>query len=342
MASFASSADNWTVDVIGAEAQPQCVVCGSGGSVIYENLDDRFFGASGRWNLSQCSKPLCGALWLNPMPLERDIWKAYRNYYTHEDAPQRHSSTRGMVGLTMRAIKRAYTSAHLAHADRKVAWREWMLGTLAYLDPTRRADTEFPLKYLPIEHRGRLLDLGCGRGDLLGKMRSFGWQAEGVDNDPIAVEAAHRNGFAVKAGSLHQQRFSEGSFDAVVMSHVIEHVHRPLQLLREARRVLKPGRRLVIATPNARSLGHRMLGAQWPLLDPPRHLQIFTPAGLAAMVRAAGFETVFVRTEVRTAAAMCSHLGIGSKLGRLLVCAENLASHLDPDAGEEIALFAIR
>ena len=39
---------------------------------------------------------------------------------------------------------------------------------LAYLDPTRRADTDFPLKYLPPGDRGRLLDLGCGSGDLLG------------------------------------------------------------------------------------------------------------------------------------------------------------------------------
>ena len=343
MASFLSSTENWIDEVIGAEAQPECVVCGEPGVPVYENLGDRFFGASGRWNLWRCPDPQCATIWLNPRPLERDIGKAYRNYYTHHASIQPDSeSPRGSVGVAMQAIKRAYIEAHLRYAENQIGWREWMLGALAFLDPTRRADTDFPLKYLPIEHRGRLLDLGCGSGDLLGRMRSSGWQAEGVDNDPVAVNAARRNGFTVRMGSLHQQRYPDASFDAVVMSHVIEHVHHPVELLREVHRILKPARHLVIATPNARSLGHRILGPRWPLLDPPRHLQIFTPRSLSTLVRAAGFKIGLVNTEVRTAAAIWSLMGKGPRLRRLLVSAENLAVHFDRDAGEEIVLVAVR
>ena len=282
-------------------------------------------------------------LWLNPMPLESDLWKAYRNYYTHEAGAEGDcESARGTIGTAMQVIKRAYVGAHLRYADHPIGRRDWLLGAMAYLDPSRRADTDFPLKYLPIEHRGRLLDLGCGSGDLLGVMTRLGWQVEGVDNDPEAVEVARRNGFEVRMGSLHEQRFPDASFDAVVMSHIIEHVHHPLELLTEVHRILKPERRLVMATPNAHSLGHRMLGARWPLLDPPRHLQVFTPRALEALVRAAGFNDVVVSTEVRTAAAMCSLIGKPAILARLLVGAENLALHIDRDAGEEIALVAVR
>ncbi len=282
-------------------------------------------------------------LWLNPMPLESDLWKAYRNYYTHQDCSEGDcESARALIGRTMQTIKHAYVEADLRYREHEIGWRKRMLGRLAYLDPTRRADTDFPLKYLPIEHRGRLLDLGCGGGDLLGRMLSLGWQAEGVDNDPAAVEASCRKGFAVRLGSLHEQRFPDASFDAVVMSHVIEHVHHPADLLKEVRRILKPGRRLVMATPNAQSLGHRMFGARWPFLDPPRHLQLFTPGALETLARRADFAEVKVSTEVRTAAAMCQLLGRSSSVGRFLVCAENLALHWIRDAGEEIALVAIR
>jgi SAM-dependent methyltransferase len=232
--------------------------------------------------------------------------------------------------------------------------RERALGVLAWLDPGRRAETDFPLKYLPLEKRGRLLDVGCGRGALLATMQSFGWRAEGIDLDPIVVAAARSKGLEVRAGSLLEQKLPDASFDAVVMGHRIEQVQHPLALLQEARRILKPGSRLVIATPNAACLGHRILREEWQFLDPPRHLQVFTPRALKRLVVAAGFQGLRVRTEVRTAAAMLplvrarrdtarsSLMRRSLVAGRLLVYAEKLALRFDREAGEEIALVAVR
>jgi 2-polyprenyl-3-methyl-5-hydroxy-6-metoxy-1,4-benzoquinol methylase len=284
-------------------------------------------------------------LWLDPMPLESDIWKAYRNYYTHEEECVLTGASgviRTRLRAMLQAIKRGYIASRLGHFEGEISWRQRALALLAYLDPTRRADTDFPLKYLPFETRGRLLDLGCGSGHLLGSMRALGWLAEGVDIDPVAARAARRKGFQVRVGSLFEQKFSAATFDAVVMSHVIEHVHQPLQLIEEVRRILKPGRRLVIATPNAKSLGHRLLAGRWPFLDPPRHLQVFTPQALLSLVRAAGFEDVQICTEIRTAAAMLPLIDGNRILGRLVEYGENFALHFDGDAGEEIALVAIR
>jgi 2-polyprenyl-3-methyl-5-hydroxy-6-metoxy-1,4-benzoquinol methylase len=344
LASVSYIADRFSDNLIRAAARPGCVVCGARGIPLYEDLSDSFFGASGRWNFSRCSRPQCAMLWLNPRPLENDIWKAYRNYYTHDDGGGANSTTssHGVIRATRQAIKRAYIASRLRYTDHQITWRERMLGVLAYLDPTRRADTDFPLKYLPCETRGRMLDLGCGSGELLGTMRSLGWQAEGVDVDPAAVEVARRKGFKVSIGSLHQQKFPDASFDAVVMSHLIEHVHQPFELLKEVRRILKRGHRLVIATPNARSLGHRLLGSRWPFLDPPRHLQVFTPRALKSLVLAAGFDDVRICTEIRTAAAMLPRIEGSRIAGRLFEYGENLALRFDSDVGEEIALVAVR
>lgn len=356
MASVSLIANECFDGVIEAAKQADCVVCGAVGVALYENLSDGFFGAAGRWNFARCCDPKCGMLWLNPRPFESEIWKAYRKYYTHEDAGAVNSEESPRVAL--QTIKRAYVASRLRYVEGEVALRWQVLSLLAYLDPTRRADTDFPLKYLPMETRGRLLDLGCGSGELLGRMQSLGWQAEGIDVDPVAAEAARRKGFKVSTGSLSEQKFPDSSFDAVVMSHVIEHVHQPLALIKEVRRILKPGRRLVIATPNARSLGHRMLRAQWPFLDPPRHLQVFTPRALKALMIAAGFQDLRVLTEIRTAAAMLPLMdarrsggqsvsgalrpGIMTRLkSRGVEYAENLALHFDRNAGEEIAMVAV-
>ncbi len=343
MASFSSIAGSFSDDLIRGTAQPDCVVCGASGIALYEDLTDRFFGVPGRWNFSRCSRPQCGTLWLNPMPLEGDIWKAYRNYYTHYDGDgaKNTTSSRGVTRAMLQAIKRAYIASRLRYTVREINWRERMLGMLAYLDPTRRADTDFPLKYLPCETRRRMLDLGCGSGELLRTMLSLGWQTEGVDVDPAAVETARRKGFKVRSGSLHEQRFPDASFEAVVMSHVIEHAHQPFELLKEVRRILRRGRHLVIATPNAWSLGHRLLASRWPFLDPPRHLQLFTPRALKSLVLTAGFEDVRVCTEIRTAAAMLPRIEGSRIAGRLFEYGENLVLHLDRDAGEEIALVAV-
>jgi 2-polyprenyl-3-methyl-5-hydroxy-6-metoxy-1,4-benzoquinol methylase len=339
-------------DKIRAQQRSWCGICGSIGLPSYGDLPDKFFGAAGRWNFSQCSRSQCGMLWLNPMPHPEDIWKAYRNYYTHdeESAPPTTSPLRTLKQV----VKRAYVGTHLGYRNRNLTMRERALGMLAWLDPARRADTDFPLKYLRFEGRGRLLEVGCGRGALLSTMQSFGWRAEGVDVDPVVVAAARRNGLDVHAGTLHARKFPDATFDAVVMSHLLEHVHHPLELLMEARRVLKPGCHLVLATPNAASLGHRILREEWPFLDPPRHLQVFTPRALRQLVIAAGFEDVRVGTELRTAAAMPSllrsrRLGTDASTsrmmriaGRLLACGEALALRFDREAGEEIALVALR
>jgi SAM-dependent methyltransferase len=301
----AIAAQNFTDEVIRATAQPDCFVCGANGVTLYQDLTDRFFGAAGHWNFARCSDRECGMVWLDPMPIEPDIWKAYRNYYTHYDSAERKIGT-GSTALqrASQSIKRAYIAAQLGHVEHKPSVPKRIVGLLAHLDPTRRADTDFPLKYLPFKPGGRLLDVGCGSGELLGTMHSLRWDAEGVDFDPAAVEAARRRGFKVKLGLVADQKYPDASFDAVVMSHLIEHVHAPLELLKEARRVLRRGGRLLMATPNIRGLGHRWMGRRWPFLDPPRHLQAFTPRALKLLARAAGFTEVRVCTEIRTAAAM--------------------------------------
>jgi hypothetical protein len=73
------------------------------------------------------------------------------------------------------------------------------------------------------------------------------------------------------------------------MWHALEHVHAPMQILREANRLLVPGGKLHVAVPNIDSLPFRWFGSTWYGLDVPRHLTHFAPWTLHLMLERAGF-----------------------------------------------------
>ena len=84
-----------------------------------------------------------------------------------------------------------------------------------------------------------------------------------MELDPGGVATARARGVPVYQGQLADAKFPDNHFDAVHSAHVIEHVYDPVALLRECFRILKPGGKLVIITPNTGSWGHRKFGSTW-------------------------------------------------------------------------------
>jgi predicted SAM-dependent methyltransferase len=79
------------------------------------------------------------------------------------------------------------------------------------------------------------------------------------------------------------------TFDLVTLSHVIEHLYDPIDVLKTCHKILKPGGRLWLETPNLESKGHEIFGKDWRDLDPPRHLLIFNRSSLIKAIGSAGF-----------------------------------------------------
>jgi SAM-dependent methyltransferase len=264
-------------------------VCRRVGKPLYSGLRDRLFGAPGEWSLKRCPGARCGLVWLDPIPLEGDVGRAYANYYTHPERDVKISRWWDLYYRSNYAVKNIHLRTRYGERGehrRAAAILTWFaIG----LYPPTRAIVEFPMRYLPRAQTGRILEIGFGHGRTIAKLRELGWDAEGVETDAVAVADARMRGLKVSCGSLAEQKFPDGHFDAIVSSHVIEHVHEPLQLMRESRRILRTGGRFIAATPNASSLGHRVFGRDWRGLEPPRHLQIFTPAAIRSLARMAGF-----------------------------------------------------
>ncbi len=276
-----------------ASPQPFCPNCSASGSVLYEDLDDRLFGAPGRWTMRRCDSPDCGALWLDPCPTREDLAQAYAGYYTHGTEARKDSPLR-------RAMREGYAALKLGYPPpRRRAGR--LLGALLGLLPKRRESTLYQWFYLPAQRDGRVLEIGCGAGAQLETLRDGGWTAVGIDFDPQAAAVARAKGLEVLVGDVRDLALPEGGFDAVVMAHVIEHVHQPVGLLAECSRLLRPNGTLVCITPNAASHGHRRFGRHWRGLEPPRHLTIFTPQALALAAMRAGLTVQTMRVTGRDA-----------------------------------------
>jgi SAM-dependent methyltransferase len=267
------------------EAVARCPACGGDRrELLYDGLSDRvWFCAGGGWSLHRCLD--CSAAFLDPRPDRGSIGRAYASYYTHSDEPPVPGPPAAHARVSMR---NGYVNARYGY-DFAPASR---LGPfLTRLFPKKRSFADRSVRNL---HRpsdgGRLLDVGCGQGTFLAEMRDAGWEVEGVEPDPRAAAVARANEIPVVDVSFEDASLAPASFDAVTMNHVIEHFHEPVEALRIARRLLRAGGLVWIATPNLASRGHALFARDWIGLDPPRHLVLFDRSSLTRAVREAGFE----------------------------------------------------
>lgn len=322
-----------------------CPVCAQRRrTMLYQDLSDRVFGtAPGRWTLWRCD--CCRAAYLDPRPTEASIGRAYRDYYTHEAAPTAEVlNLSGPLRRLALPLANGRLNGRLGYQERPRS-----RAGMALVPIFVRRDRELlgSVRFLSSCPGGRLLDVGCGGGEYLEIMRALGWTVVGVDPDPTAVTKAQRAGLDVRLGSLADAEFAGGCFEAVTLNHTIEHVHDPVDLLTECRRVLAPTGELMISTPNLDSQGHRVFGSDWLHLDPPRHIVIFTNQSLRVALERAGFGDVRqlpIRLRGATARASAELRGgtrfaAGARV-RLTAARANVRALRDPSRAEEVTLLA--
>jgi SAM-dependent methyltransferase len=224
------------------------------------------FGVPGSWDLLGCTADDCGLLWLGGLPDEQEVGRFYERYYTHVSR-----------GPTPDAVP----------AGLKRFWYAGKRGRA--IDEARRFYLDGP--------PGRVLEVGCGAGDNLARLRAMGFEVHGqeIDGEAARIAREHHR-LDVYVGPIDAAPFPRQDFDIIIMNHVVEHLREPARDLAASLRLLRPGGRLVCVTPNADSLSHRMLGRRWRGLEPPRHLFVYNPSTLRRRLTDAGFRSVDVFT----------------------------------------------
>ena len=183
---------------------------------------------------------------------------------------------------------------------------------LAYLSPRPNAErlaAYYPSRYFGARHPifkkqlmalrtrelgrpipgARLLDIGCGYGDFILACKQRGWEVVGAEQaaSPIFDRREELGLDIVTVEDLAE--LPDASFDVITLWHVFEHLADPRALLREIRRLLKVGGRLLIEVPNFGGWHGRFGGAAWHHLDVPRHLLHFSRTTLTEMLASQQF-----------------------------------------------------
>jgi SAM-dependent methyltransferase len=250
----------------------------------------------GDFSVMRCRR--CMSAYPDPWPTAEALGAYYPDDYYAYVAPNRLKlfDRGGLPAGVWYSAVRGFLSTRYGYTH--LGGSRALGGMVARVSPLReRAMFDFGVLLHPWTHHGAVLDVGCGSGQYLDLMRALGWRTVGVDISEGAVSAARDGlGLDARAGDLAGIGFPSNTFDAVSMSHTLEHVADPVRMLCEVKRVTKPGGRIAILVPNMRSMLSRMLRDYWLGLEIPRHLILFSPEGLRITLQRAGLHIEDVRT----------------------------------------------
>ena len=263
--------------------EPGCLLCGARGGETVAVAPEGGPDASGaRPAVLRCRA--CGLCYTSPRPTPDTIGCFYPDDYgPHQVRPA--------AGRSRRPSGRARRGSFRGRARGDVPWRG----------------------------EGRLLDFGCGGGAFLERMHRRGWRVMGVDASEAVVRRIEtERGLTALAGDLSAPALGAMQFDVITMRQSLEHVHRPLETLGRAFRLLASGGRLMVWAPSIEGLPFAWFGPAWYGLDLPRHLVHFTPSTLRRMVGEAGFEVdrlwmVSHPSWLRRSAALARRQGIAPR-----------------------------
>jgi len=120
---------------------------------------------------------------------------------------------------------------------------------LAGFNKDNRMDHMGILEYGGIGKKDIVLEIGCGLGILLSKVKAG--EKYGLESNEFAVATCKKKGLNVRLHEdVYRLPFDDKKFDVIIMNEVIEHIPKPEKALREIDRVLKTGGELIITTPN--------------------------------------------------------------------------------------------
>ena len=119
----------------------------------------------------------------------------------------------------------------------------------------------------------------------------------GIDLNPSAVEFGRGRGLDLRVASLRDAALAPGTFDAVSLFDVLEHLFDPTATLRDAGRLLRPGGIVFLYVPNYDSASRLLMGRDAHFIWPTHHLNYYTPATIQDLLKREGFEVEWLATE---------------------------------------------
>jgi 2-polyprenyl-3-methyl-5-hydroxy-6-metoxy-1,4-benzoquinol methylase len=169
---------------------------------------------------------------------------------------------------------------------------------------------------------GKILDIGTGTGHFVRHAGGKGWETLALELNVESVESLRNEGIEVIVKPLELADLSSGTFDAISMWEVLEHLAEPKTALAEARRLLKDDGVLLILVPNSASLVTSLLHEKSNTFGGHSHLNHFNPKSIRSVLNSLHFDILEMETVI-------------TELGTI----NNYLNFEDPYLGEAPAFF---
>ncbi len=246
-----------------------CRICGNGNGNNRFKAYEMMYGWGDEFDYFECSS--CGCIQIADIP--KDISRFYpADYYSLAKEKVRPA------GKIKSFIKRERSKRFLLDGKNVIG------RFIAAIYPP--PDILTLLKKAGACLDSKILDVGCGSGKLLLKLRKEGFTSlTGLDTN-LAENIDYDNGVKLYKGEIGTV---PGSFDIVMMHHVLEHIADPVKALREIHGKLAARGRLIVRMPVAGTYAWRKYGKDWVQFDPPRHVIIHTEKSMKLIADKTGF-----------------------------------------------------
>jgi SAM-dependent methyltransferase len=235
-----------------------------------------YFGTREEFNYLECSN--CGSLQLLNPP--KDYAAHYpKDYFTFQ---QKHE------GKIKSKLNR--------YRDKAAMGDKSFLGNILYKkfgEPTYISR----LKIAGVDIKDSILDVGCGKGILLHKMKESGF-CNVLGIDPFIDDIiTYKNGLKILKKDFNELT---GKFDFIMFNHSFEHMEQPLEVMKQSNRLLNNNKFLLLRIPVADSYAFKHYRENWCSLDAPRHLFLHTKESVKMLAKIAGFEIKKINYDSRS------------------------------------------
>ncbi len=266
-----------------------CRACGAGGPFSQHSVREMNFGYEESFLYLECVN--CGSLQIQAVP--SDLSRHYPPDYLGSD----HSSDPASADTLRKAIRdfvKRQRTAYLLRGRTPIGWAAHKI----YRDDF--APHLVALRPINLRKKDRILDVGCGPGYLLHRLRRNGYEHL-TGQDPFQK-------WTVPDIRVHRGRLEDllGQFDLIMLHHSLEHTPDPLQLLIDLKKLSAPGGSLLVRIPLAASEAWMQYDVNWYQIDAPRHLVIPSRKGMDILVQRAGFEVLRVKYDSDETQFLCS------------------------------------